>query len=222
MISLQNVTFQYREDGFTLDVPHLEIKAGSKTAVVGPSGSGKTTFLRLLSGIAMPGKGNIRIGPTEISSLSDSDRRDFRISRIGFVFQEFELIEYLSVLENILLPFYINGSMDLTDEVRDRATDLARTMHLGELLKRNVGEISQGEKQRVAICRAMLIEPEVILADEPTGNLDPANKERIVELLFERTTATKATLVMVTHDHSLLGGFDEVLDFEQLLKLREA
>lgn len=216
MISLQNIDFSYRDSSFKFNIPKLEIEHGSKTAIVGPSGSGKTTFLNLLSGISTPDTGEILIASSKISGMSDSARRDFRISNIGFIFQEFELIEYLNILENILLPYLINKSMKLDSSVRDRAVKLAESMNLDSMLKRNVGRISQGEKQRVAICRALLINPGVILADEPTGNLDPDNKTRIIEILFEQTTISSATLLMVTHDHSLLNGFDRVIDFEKL------
>ena len=216
MLTLQDTEFGYREGGFRLHVPELAIAESARVAIVGPSGSGKTTFLRLVSGIALPERGDIRIGDTVISSLDDAARRDFRISHIGFVFQEFELVEYLNLLENILLPYYINRSMTLDAEVRKRAEALAESMNLGSMLKRRIEHLSQGEKQRVAICRALLINPQLILADEPTGNLDPANKQRIVRLLFERASATGATLLMVTHDHSLLEGFDRVIDFETL------
>ena len=217
MITLKDIHFHYHDDEFRINIPKLIIGDGSRTAIVGPSGSGKTTFLRLISGIISPMKGKIIVNDEDVSQMDDSTRRNFRISNIGFVFQEFELIEYLSVFENILLPYFINRSMKLNSSVRLRATELAVSMNLGNLLNREIGNISQGEKQRVAVCRALLIEPKIILADEPTGNLDPKNKERIIEILFECAENSRATLLIVTHDHSLLKGFDRIIDFGNLL-----
>ena len=150
-----------------------------------------------------------------MGGLSDAERRAFRIRKVGFVFQDFELIDYLDVRENILLPFRINPALTLNSKVQEELNSLAESLGLTDKLKRRIDQLSQGEKQRVAICRALLPRPEMVLADEPTGNLDPDNKRRIIEILFEQSTRTKATLVVVTHDHSLLDGFDQVIDFEQ-------
>jgi len=212
MIKIRELYFEYPGSDFTLSIAELDIKRGAKTAVIGPSGYGKTTFLNLLSGISTPTKGDIEIDSRNIGSLSDSERRSFRISRIGFVFQNFELVEYLTILDNILLPYRINPSLKLTGEVRSRAEDLAEKMGLSDKLKRNVTKLSQGEMQRVAICRALLTGPGLLLADEPTGNLDPKNKELTIEALFDYAEQNESTLVTVTHDHSLLGGFDSVVD----------
>jgi putative ABC transport system ATP-binding protein len=114
-----------------------------------------------------------------------------------------------------LLPYRINPALTLDSKVRDELSGLAESLGLTDKLKRRIDQLSQGEKQRVAICRALLPRPEMILADEPTGNLDPDNKRRIIDILFGQSMRTKATLVVVTHDHSLLDGFDRVIDFEQ-------
>jgi len=188
--------------------------SGSKAAVIGPSGYGKTTFLNLLSGINTPQKGEIEIDSRNIGSLDDSERRSFRISKIGFVFQNFELVEYLTILDNILLPYRINTYLKLTREVCSRAEELAEKMGLGDKLKRNVTKLSQGEMQRVAICRALVTKPKLLLVDEPTGNLDPKNKELTMKTLFDYAEQNDSTLVTVTHDHSLLGEFDSVIDLK--------
>jgi len=214
MIKIRELYFEYPNSDFKLSIPELNIKGGSKAAVIGPSGYGKTTFLNLLSGINTPEKGKIEIDGEDIGSLSDSERRSFRISRIGFVFQNFELVEYLTILDNILLPYRINPSLALTSEVRSRAENLSEKMGLSDKLKRNVTKLSQGEMQRVAICRALLTEPRFLLADEPTGNLDPKNKELTIQTLFDYAEQNEGTLVTVTHDHSLLGGFDSVIDLK--------
>lgn len=212
MIKIKDLFFEYPNSDFCLNIGELEIPKGIKVAVIGASGYGKTTFLNLLSGINVPTKGLIQIEGRNIGSLSDSERRSFRISNIGFVFQNFELIEYLTILDNILLPYRINPSLKLTGEVKSRAEELADKMGIGDKIKRNVTKLSQGEMQRVAICRALLTEPKLLLADEPTGNLDPTNKELTMKTLFEYAVQNESTLVTVTHDHGLLSGFDSVID----------
>jgi putative ABC transport system ATP-binding protein len=140
-------------------------------------------------------------------------RRDFRSTRIGFIFQDFELLDYLSVQDNILHPYRISSALKLNRSVHQRAAELAEAMGIGDLLKRRSGELSQGEKLRAAICRALLHRPELILADEATGNLDPENKSRILDLLFHNVQLSNATLLAVTHDHELLPRFARVIDF---------
>jgi len=215
MISIQNLQFHYPNSEFRLTVPEFAVSPGEKIAVVGPSGSGKTTLLNLLAGILTPKQGKVRVGEVAVSDLGDAGRRDFRISNIGFVFQDFELLDYLSILDNILHPYRITGALKLTGEVRQRAVHLAEQMGIAGHLKKPPGELSQGEKQRAAICRALLPNPSLILADEATGNLDPTNKNRILDLLFESVAEHDATLVAVTHDHELLPRFDRVVDFRK-------
>jgi len=217
MIEINDLTFEYPGSDFRFNLDSLNIKSGKKVALIGPSGYGKTTLLNLLSGILEPIKGTIHLNGTEVTKLADSQRRNFRITNIGFVFQNFELIEYLNVLDNILLSYRINPSLSMSREVIDRAETISEQLGLKDKLKRNVGKLSQGEMQRVAICRAILNNPKIILADEPTGNLDPRNKEKIIEILFDYSSRENATLITVTHDHSLLKGFDEVLDMQQLV-----
>jgi putative ABC transport system ATP-binding protein len=214
MINISNLQFDYPGSEFRLSVSEFAVASGEKVAVVGPSGSGKTTLLNLLAGILTPGKGRVRVGEVDVSDLGDAGRRDFRISNIGFVFQDFELLDYLSILDNILHPYRITGALKLTGEVRQRALHLAGQMGIAEQVKKYPGELSQGEKQRAAICRALLPKPSLILADEATGNLDPSNKTRILDLLFNSVKDHNATLVAVTHDHELLPRFDRVVDFK--------
>ena len=214
MISISDLKFHYPNSEFRLKVPEFAVSSAEKVAVVGPSGSGKTTLLNLLAGILTPDQGKVQVGEVAVSELGDAGRRDFRISSIGFVFQDFELLDYLSIFDNILHPYRITGALKLTAEVRQRADHLAEQMGIAEHLKKHPGELSQGEKQRVAICRALLSNPSLILADEATGNLDPANKTRILDLLFKSVEDHDATLVAVTHDHELLPRFDRVIDFQ--------
>ncbi len=214
MISIEDLRFRYAKGEFALDIPALVIERGERVAVIGPSGSGKTTLLHLIAGIRTPQRGQVVTGGVEVSGLDGSKRRDFRIGNVGLVFQEFELLEYLSVLDNILLPYRINGSMKLDREVRRRAVRLAEEVGIGDKLGRLSVQLSQGERQRVAVCRALIAEPGLLLADEPTGNLDPANKGRVLDILISSTEASGATLVTVTHDYDLLDRFERVIDFK--------
>jgi len=222
MINIRNLKFQYAAEGFQLRIPEFVVKQSERLAVIGPSGSGKTTLLNLIAGIFTPASGKIMVGDTEVSKLGDSARRDFRINYIGFVFQDFELLDYLNVMDNILHPYRITGALELSKEVRVRATLLAKEMGIGDKLKRMPEDLSQGEKQRAAICRALLPRPKLILADEATGNLDPENKIKILDLLFRAVEEHEATLLAVTHDYELLRRFDKVLDFGDFHKKNEA
>lgn len=214
MIQTESLEFTYPDSSFHLTIPEFQVGEGEKVAVVGPSGSGKTTLLNLLAGILTPQSGSVQVGAVAVSSLSDSGRRNFRVQNIGFVFQDFELLDYLTIADNILHPYRITDSLKLTGEVRQRAIHLAEQMGIADHLNKHPGALSQGEKQRAAICRALLPNPDLILADEATGNLDPDNKTRILDLLFESVAAHGSTLVAVTHDHELLPRFDRVVDFQ--------
>ncbi|MCA9124568.1 MAG: ABC transporter ATP-binding protein [Planctomycetales bacterium] len=183
--------------------------------MIAPSGSGKTTLLNLIAGILCVRRGRVSVNNVVISSLSDAARRAFRLQNIGLVFQEFELIEHLTVLDNILLPCRITSAIRLQRKHRERAAELARQVGLTDQLKQLVGKLSQGERQRVAICRALLLEPPVLLCDEPTGNLDPVNKDQVLDILFDYANQHGTTLLAVTHDHQLLSRFDDAIDCKQ-------
>ncbi|MGB6032395.1 MAG: ATP-binding cassette domain-containing protein, partial [Bacteroidota bacterium] len=184
MIRISAIRYSYPNSDFHLAIDLLDIQKGSKTAFIGPSGFGKTTTLNLIAGILLPDSGEIRVDDTRIDQLSDTDRRIYRAQEIGFVFQDFKLLEYLNVLDNVLLPLRINSSLQMSAEARDRARDAAASLGIEGKLNKYPSRLSHGERQRVAICRALLNRPPVILADEPTGNLDPANKTTIMEILF--------------------------------------
>jgi putative ABC transport system ATP-binding protein len=216
MIRIQDLEFGYGDDDFRLRIPSLEVAAGSTTALIGPSGSGKTTLLNLIAGIVLPAAGRIETAGHEVTSLGDGERRDFRVTRIGLVFQEFELLAYLNVLDNILLPCRINPSLALGASTRRRAVDLAGQVGLGGKLGRYPDQLSQGERQRVAVCRAALVKPSLVLADEPTGNLDPGNSERVMSLLLDYVEREGATLLTVTHERGLLDRFQRIVDLEEL------
>jgi putative ABC transport system ATP-binding protein len=213
MIEIDDLEFRYEGDGFGLRVSNLRIPAGESVVLVGPSGCGKTTLLNLLAGISAPMHGTIRVDGRELTTFTDAARRAFRVSSVGMVFQEFELLDYLNVEENILLPFLVNSSQRLRGDSRANVEDLADSLGLSSLLQRRIDKLSHGERQRVAIARALITDPQFLLADEPTGNLDPTTRDRIVDLLFEHATRRQAAFVMATHDHSLTDRFDLVLDF---------
>ena len=221
MIEIEDLEFGYEPGapGFALRIPMFRVDAGERVAVIGPSGSGKTTLLHLVAGILRPRRGRVHCAGVEVSALGDGARRDFRLRNIGLVFQDFALIDYLDVRDNILHPYRISAALRLTREVRGRAESLAASMGVGDKLRRPVERLSQGERQRVAICRALLTAPGLVLADEATGNLDPRNKGRILDLLFARVADSGASLLAVTHDHDLLPRFDRVVDFAELLHL---
>ena len=216
MISLRDVLFEYPGGDFSLRAGRIDIEPGQTAAIIGPSGSGKTTLLHLAAGILPPKSGSVHISGTELSARSDSSRRAFRIANIGLIFQEFELLEYLTVRQNILLPYRINPAIKLNAAADDNAAALAKSAGISEMLDRRPSRLSQGERQRAAICRALVTGPKIILADEPTGNLDPKTSGAIVQLLLDQAAAHEATVLMVTHDHSLLERFDSVIDMEDL------
>jgi len=213
MINIADLSFRYPRSDFQLTIPALRLEPGEKVAVVGPSGTGKTTLLNLIAGITVPDAGTIQIGQEHVSGANDAARRALRAAKIGFVFQDFALLEYLSARENILFPYRIAAGARIDAAARARAEELAVSCGLSGKLDRKPGALSQGEQQRVALCRALIMQPELVLADEATGNLDPANKTAILDLLFERTSDHNATLLAVTHDHELLPRFDRVIDF---------
>jgi putative ABC transport system ATP-binding protein len=201
MLSVRGVTKSYRQGdaevkalaGVTLD-----IAPGEFVAVVGPSGSGKSTLLHLLGGLDAPTSGDILIDGTPISRMTDDEVTIFRRRSIGFVFQFFNLMPTLSAEENVALPLLLDGKR--RRDVETRAAAALDTVGLGHRRRHRPDELSGGEMQRVAIARALVIEPKLILADEPTGNLDSATGEQILDLIRRANRERQATVVMVTHD----------------------
>ena len=194
----------------------MVVPRGKSVAVIGPSGSGKTTLLNLVAGILVPDSGTVVVDGREVSASDQASRRDFRIRTMGLVFQEFELLEHLNVLDNILLVCRITPAVQLGKQQLERATKLAGELGIADKLNRYVRKLSQGERQRVALCRALLLAPPLLLCDEPTANLDPANKQDVLDTLFAYAQRNDTTVLAVTHDHALLPRFDDTIDFEQL------
>lgn len=218
MIVCEDLLFRYPGESFALEITSLEIPDGEITALIGPSGCGKTTLLKLIAGILTPESGSISVCGETPASMSISERQRFRIQTMGLVPQNFELLDYLSVRENILLPFRVSGALSLDNAARERCDDLADRVGLTQKLERFPDQLSQGERQRAAMCRGLVTEPKLILADEPTGNLDPDNQEKTVGLLLEQAEAIGATVIMVTHEPALLKHFARSLNLMDLRK----
>ncbi len=214
MIEIRDLEFRYPVGDFHLAVPELSVEPGETLAVVGASGSGKSTLLALVAGILGPSSGCVRVRDVEVSRLDDRARRAFRLHSLGLVFQEFELLEHLDVRDNILLACRLSDRLTVTEELKRRAAALAAEVGLADKLGRNVRRLSQGERQRVALARGLLLDPPLLLCDEPTGNLDPLTTVRVIDFLQKRVRENGTTLLVVTHDHDLLPRFDRVLDMK--------
>jgi putative ABC transport system ATP-binding protein len=174
----------------------LSIPAGQFVAIVGASGSGKSTLLGLLAGLDTPSAGEIWLDGTPIHNLAETELAEVRGRKIGFVFQSYQLISTLTALENVLLPFELN----LEGNGLKHARSLLEAVGLGERMEHYPVQLSGGEQQRVALARAFVVNPPIVMADEPTGNLDSANGRLVLDLLLERNSHSGATLVLVTHD----------------------
>ncbi|HHQ4463682.1 ABC transporter ATP-binding protein [Aeromonas veronii] len=177
----------------------LQVNSGETVALVGASGSGKSTLLGLLAGLDMPSQGDIEILGKSLGELDEEGRARLRAEQIGFVFQSFLLLPTMTALENVMLPAELRGERDC----EPRARELLAAVGLGERLHHLPPRLSGGEQQRVAIARAFMTRPSLLLADEPTGNLDSKTGEKVIELLFELNRKHGTTLVVVTHDHQL-------------------
>ena len=210
-MTLEGVRFSWEGDaGFTLNVPDWSVAAGSRACVVGPSGSGKSTLLSLLSGERVAEAGAVVVGGDDLSGMSEAARRRWRLKTVGFVFQDFPLVPYLDALENALLPYRLGLSPDAG--ARARARGLLTTLGLADKAGAAPGALSQGERQRVAVARALVTRPAVLLADEPTAGLDPARSDAVVDLLSRSCEERGTTLVLVTHDPRLQAGFGNTLE----------
>jgi putative ABC transport system ATP-binding protein len=182
-----------------LDDIGFRVHAGETVAIIGASGSGKSTLLALLAGLDVASCGDVRIGGTGLATLDEDARARLRAERIGFVFQNFQLLPALTALENVMLPLELAG----IDDAETPARQILVRVGLGERLDHYPRQLSGGEQQRVAIARAFVTRPQILFADEPTGNLDTATGTVIAELLFELNRAQGTTLILVTHDERL-------------------
>jgi putative ABC transport system ATP-binding protein len=211
-ITIQNLSKHYAEGDQQRHIftgLHLDIGRGEFVALLGQSGCGKSTLLNLLGGIDLPDAGHIHIAGQRVTALSEVERTRFRRRHIGFVFQFFNLIPTLTVEENLLLPLELNGLA--TAERRDRALELLDRVGLSDRRRSFPERLSGGEQQRLAILRALVHEPWLLLADEPTGNLDTTTGERVLELLLSLHRQVETTVVMVTHSQDIARRADRVL-----------
>jgi len=212
---LENLRKSYKTpEGAPFDVlriARLEIPDGAQWVITGRSGSGKTTFLNLIAGIVAPDEGRIVVGDTEVTAISESGRDRFRARRIGFVFQTFNLLQGFDALENVLVGMLFAGRVD-----RARAESLLERVGLADRMRYRPSSLSVGQQQRVAIARALANDPALILADEPTGNVDPATGETIIALLKDVCREANRTLLIVTHQPQVVQSFAKVVDLAQL------
>ncbi len=210
MIRLTDLSMRYDAGAAPIEVLRhvdLEMAAGEHVAVTGPSGCGKTTLLLLLAALERPTGGSVSIDGVALESLDTDALADLRRDRVGIVFQSFHLVPSLTAIENVALPLEIAGRRG----ARDQAREMLERVGLGQRARHYPSQLSGGEQQRVAIARALVHRPAVLLADEPTGNLDDQTGAMIGEALFELVSGSGATFVLVTHDLALAGGCHRVL-----------
>ncbi len=218
-VACRALRFAYGNGPEVLDIPALDVGRGESVFLYGPSGSGKTTLLGVLAGVLRPSAGEVRVLGTDLARLSAGARDAFRAEHIGYVFQMFNLIPYLSVRENITLPCRLNAARRarLGGESLDRAAHaIAAELQIEDLLDRPVTDLSVGQQQRVAAARSLIGHPELIIADEPTSALDTDRREAFLKLLFASCARAQATLVFVSHDLTLKPLFSRVLDLTEL------
>lgn len=209
-IRLVGVTKHYRTGAGlvrSVDGIDMEVEAGTSVAIVGPSGCGKSTLLGLLGGLEGPTQGKVWLGETELSGLSETGRARLRREQIGFVFQSYDLLPFLSALENVSFQLALIG----TPGGDARTTELLDALGLAEHVGKLPDQLSGGQRQRVGIARALVHRPRLILADEPTGELDSESSASVMDLLIDAQRAIGATLVVVTHDMTVAGRLDRIV-----------
>lgn len=209
---IQASSLTFARGDFSLSLPQWSVDSGQRLALHGPSGCGKSTLLGLISGQLAPTSGALTVDGQALAELSLPARRAWRARRVGFIFQDFPLVEHLSALENVLLPYRISQDLRLTGAIRSQAAALLDALSLGSHHPTMPPQLSQGERQRVAIARALITDPALLLADEPTAGLDPSQSAAVLDLLWGLSEARGLTLLLVTHDPSLLSRFSERLD----------
>lgn len=191
---------------------NFSVADGAAATVVGPSGSGKTTLLNVLGALLPPTSGEVTIGGEDVAKLNEKEAARFRNQKLGFIFQQHNLLPQLTVMENVLTPRLAGGWSESEEETRKRATELLERVGLSHRLNHRPGELSGGEKQRTAVARALINQPQVILADEPTGALDGETGSKVADLLLEIQKENGVTLVVVTHDLQLAERIGGVFD----------
>jgi len=213
IIAVEHVTKQVQDSTGSLtilDDIDFALEPQESAAIVGASGSGKSTLLSIIAGLDVPTRGTVRIAGTDLFAIDEDARAAVRASRVGFVFQSFQLLPNLTALENVMLPLELRGAND----ARVKATAMLERVGLGARLGHYPKLLSGGEQQRVALARAFVVEPALLLADEPTGSLDFATGEKVMELMFELNRERGTTLVLVTHDRGIAARCDRQIRIE--------
>jgi len=226
VVELQDVAFGWRPGQLLLQIPAFSVAPGERVFISGPSGSGKSTLLGLIGGVLTPGSGTVRVLGESLGELSAAKRDALRVDRIGFIFQMFNLLPYLSVRDNVSLPcrFSARRRARALAEATDVRTEAERLLgHLGlsdpALLDRRVTELSIGQQQRVAAARALIGRPELLIADEPTSSLDADARADFLALLMSECQAAGSAIVFVSHDRALASRFDRQVDLMELNQL---
>lgn len=218
-VDMHAVTFGYEPARTVLHIADFRIEQSHRVFLFGPSGSGKTTLLGLITGVLRPQSGSCKVLGKELTNLSASALDEYRGSEMGYIFQSFNLIPYLSVRENIELPCRVHPRRKeriVSASLDDEAVRIARRLEMDDFLDRDVRKLSAGQQQRVAIARAVIGRPRLVIADEPTSSLDADRRDRFLELLFEVCEEANATLIFVSHDRSLAARFDQQISLTEI------
>lgn len=226
MIKIDQLRFAWDKSDI-INIPELQIKQGEHLFIEGPSGSGKSTLLNLIAGVITPQHGQIQILEQSLKALSTSQKDSFRADHIGFIFQQFNLIPYLSVLDNVTLPCSFSARrrekvLAKQTSLEQEALRLLKTLGIDspELIQRSVNELSVGQQQRVAAARAILGSPEIIIADEPTSALDTEHQQAFIQLLFDECKKAGITLIFVSHDKALKSLFSHSIKLPEINQAR--
>lgn len=219
VIQLSNIRFRYSEqDGDILDIADLQVSQGEHLFIQGASGSGKTTLLNIITGINQPYAGKVEILGKSLQNLSTIQSDQFRVDYLGIIFQQFNLLPYLSLLENVQLPCWFSVQRrTLATNVKQVASDLLKQLDIPEsLFDKPANALSMGQQQRVAVARALIGRPAIIIADEPTSALDTDNRKRFLNLLFSQADKQNSTLIFVSHDTHIAQYFSRVIDLSEI------
>lgn len=223
-IKLENIKFKYAgASSYTLDIPEFVLEKNKKTFLFGPSGCGKTTLLEMLSGVLVPESGVVSVCGSELQKMKSSQRDQYRAAKMGYIFQSFNLIPYLTVFENITLPLSLSTERRQNIPSHDEMNivlSMCEKLGLESNLNKPVTELSVGQQQRVAAARALLGKPELILADEPTSALDYDHREKFIKLLFEMCDQNQTSILFVSHDRTLEKLFDQSVSLVDINKAR--
>ena len=223
VIEIDNLRFAWKKQAQpVLNIASLQVSRGERVFLRGPSGSGKSTLLNLLAGVALPQSGRLQVLEQDLTALGGAQRDHFRADHIGFIFQMFNLIPYLSVVENVTLPCRFSDKrkhkvLSQADTLEEEAVRLLDHLDMAQdnVLHSPVNELSVGQQQRVAAARALIGAPELVIADEPTSSLDADRRAAFIKLLFRECDNANATLIFVSHDNSLEAPFERTIEFQQ-------